>query len=378
MTAPDGVGPGRPLKVLQVLGSFGMGGAEVMAITAAETLQGACDTDFLVFGHAEGPLRGRAEALGSTIHLLPEPSAIGARAFIRRLAVLLRAESYDVVHSHVNLASGMVMLAAARAGVGVRVAHSHTAHFAGETLRRLPYRFLSRTLVRRCSTQLVACGQEAGVNLFGKNWAAHGGVVLPNAIKVDRFLDAKAHRERVRAEWRVPDGWTVLGVIGRLMPVKNHQFLLELMRLEEESGAKVLLLVVGDGPLRQELEQTVEDWRLQDRVRFLGIKTDIPAVMGGLDLLVMPSHYEGLPVTLVEAQAAGLPALISDRITRECDLGLGLLRWLEIESAAAWRDAVAESRPAAVDRSAVLEALRSAGYDTEVAGARLLQIYQVR
>ncbi len=364
----------RPPRVLQVMGSLNTGGAETMILSAAETLTDACAMDFLVFERREGTLEARAMATGRRVLRLPSPRESGPGKFVRDLKRLLLEENYDVVHSHINLASGLVMKAAHAAGIPVRISHSHGTEHPVHSLAGRAYRWLSRRLILRYSTTYAACGEEAGESLFGTAWSLRRGSVVPNGVQVDKFLSVRDNRSSVRAELGLSEGQRVIGMIARLVDFKNHDFMLDVMALDESISGNCILLIVGDGPLRAMLESRVVSLGLTDRVRFLGLRDDVPRILGALDVIAMPSLYEGLPVALVEAQAAGVPVVASDRVTREGDLGLGLISWLPLGEPAEWLHRLRGETPRP-EPTAVKEGIESAGYDVRSSANGLLKLY---
>jgi glycosyltransferase involved in cell wall biosynthesis len=363
-------------RVLHVLGSLDMGGAETMVVTVAEALGARCDTHVLVFGDEVGALEERARGAGVTVHRMPAPRDLGAVRFVRALSALLRRERFDVVHSHVNLASGVTLAAARRAGTPVRVAHSHTTRDGAESWRRRAYGRLSRTAILVSANRLAACGEEAGEHLFGRAWRRRGGVTVQNGVDPSRFVRAREARALVRADLGLADDLVVIGAVARLAEVKNHRFLLEALAAGGDEGDSVRCVLVGDGPLRAELEDLAATLGVADRVVFLGVRDDVPRLLGALDLLAMPSLHEGVPVTLVEAQAAGIPALVSDQVGREADLGLGLIRWLPINEPATWWRAMRTRPDEAPSAETIGVALRESGYTGDAAAERLLGLYR--
>lgn len=356
------------------MGTLDTGGAEMMVVTAAEALRDKCAMDFLVFGSHIGTLESRASRTGGRILRLASPRESGPVKFVRELKNLLLEGRYQAVHSHVNLASGLVMKAAHAAGVPVRIAHSHTIANSVDSVPRRGYRWLAKRLISRHSTVFAACGEEAGRNLFGARWHRGPGVVLPNGVNIDNFLDVRRHRMSVRAELELSANQRAIGMIARLAEVKNHDFMLEVLALDKSQSGSLVLLIIGDGPLRSRLEDRVAELGLFNRVRFLGLRDDVPYLLGGLDLLAMPSLYEGLPVSLAEAQAAAVPALVSDRVTKESDFGLGLISWLPLGDPAEWLHHLYTDTPR--PSSSVVEAkFADLGYDIRTSASKLLAIY---
>jgi glycosyltransferase involved in cell wall biosynthesis len=266
------------------------------------------------------------------------------------------------------------MKAAHAEAVPVRIAHSHTTSGTAHTVARRAYRALSRKLIAQHSTALAACSREAGLGLFGSLWSDGAGQVIPNGVDVERFAHVRDQRETSRERLGLAPGQTAIGMIARLVDPKNHDFMLDVIGLDRANAGSRVLLIIGEGPLRSVLERRVEELAISDRVRFLGLRDDVPDILGALDFVVLPSKHEGLPVTVVEAQAAGVPALVSDRVTRESDLGLGTITWLPLDDPREWLRAlhVETPRPAP---SEVRARFAAAGYDIQSSAAKLLALY---
>ena len=158
--------------------------------------------------------------------------------------------------------------------------------------------------------------------------------------------------------------------------MKNHEFLVDVAKILEDRGVAFQMLFVGDGSLRDELEARVDMLELTGHVRFLGVREDVADILRQSDVLVMPSHHEGLPVALVEAQATGLPCLVSESVTSDADLGLGLLHFISIDNASSWADALVEGMPKRKESSKINAAFEARGYNVEGALHELLALYR--
>lgn len=366
------------IRVLQVTGSLNVGGAEMMLLNALRCIPADCvSVDFLVFDEAPGDLEAEVRALGCRVLRVSLPRSRAPHSAVRTIAEAIRREGpYDVVHSHVNLASGMVMAAAHRAAVPNRIAHAHITSDDQSGLIRRVYRAWSRRWLRKYSTEVVACGAEAGRHLFGDHWVGRG-VVIPNGVQVERFLQARSERASTRHELGFEDDVLLAGTVARLVAFKNHLFMLDAMAATVSVDDRVILLIVGDGPLRAELEGRAAELGIEQHVRFLGLRSDIPQLLSAMDVVLVTSHYEGLPVNLVEAQAAGTPALVSEGVTEEADLGLGLIRRLPISSATDWRAAILAPLPPTPSDEQIRQRFAATGYDAATTGRRLLALWGV-
>jgi glycosyltransferase involved in cell wall biosynthesis len=340
----------EPLRILHVVGGMNRGGVETWLMhVLRRTDPGRFRMDFLVHTDRPCPYDDEIRARGSQVLACPAPSRPWryARNFLR---LLRRHGPYHVVHSHVHHYSGFVLRLARAAGVPVRIAHSHndTSHVERHAgvLRRLYLAMMAHWLAR-CATGGLAASGKAAADLFGP--AAPGRLpwrVLYCGVDLGAFRET-VDRGAVRAELGLPAGAFVLGHVGRFAEQKNHQFLVEVTGEVVRREPRAHLVMVGDGPLRPAVERAVAQAGLADRTRFAGSRPDVPRLLRALDVFVMPSRHEGLPLVGIEAQAAGLPLVLSEAVTPELDRVPGLVRRLSLaQPASVWADAVLAAAPA--------------------------------
>jgi glycosyltransferase involved in cell wall biosynthesis len=233
-------------------------------------------------------------------------------------------------------------------------------------------------LVREHATHLLGASQEACNDLFGAEATARGlPQVVHNAVDPGRFRSLPADKFLLRRQLGLDGGGVLVGHVGRFEEVKNHDFLLRSFAALSRRFPDVRLVLAGDGPLRTRVMRQASATGLRDRVDFLGVVPHIPRLLAALDLFLFPSRWEGLGLALVEAQAAGIPCLVSDRVPREADIGLGLTVFRSLEDGpAAWADAsaglIGALPPLWPDR---LKALRAGGYDIDSLARALSLVY---
>ena len=351
-------------RILQVVTYMGRGGIETMLMNYYRHVDRTkVQFDFLVHRDFRADFDDEIEALGGHIYRIPPMNPLSGN-YRKALEDFFRTHSYGVVHCHLNYMSGVVLAAAKKAGVPVRVAHAHTASMAPgwkQAARRL-YKYL----IPATATQLFACSTEAGRAIFGgKDFA-----IFPNAIDATRFCPNDAIRAKVRTDLELGEALTLMHV-GRMIYAKNHGFLLDVFRevLEKEPSAKLVL--VGDGELRQEIETKAEDLP-KGSVLFIGTRADIPELLQAADVFAFPSVFEGLPVTMIEGQAAGLPCVKSDTITDEC-IVTDLVKVLPIDDPKTWAEAILSMKD--TPRTDRLTELQASGYDIIAAVEKLTHFY---
>jgi glycosyltransferase involved in cell wall biosynthesis len=327
-----------PVRVLHVLGGMNRGGVETWLMHVLRHIDRNCfKMDFLV--HTVNPCAYDDEihSLGSEIIPCLHPSRPWnyARNFKR---VLKEHGPYDVVHSHVHHFSGYILRLARQAGVPTRIAHSHNDTAAPDRkpgLKRSLYLRLCKKWIYRNATKGLAASREAALALFGDSWEGDPRwTLLYCAIDLDSFR-FQPNRDEVHRELGLPAGAMVVGHVGRFDEAKNHDFLIDIACAMARRSADIYYLLLGDGPLRERIRRKAERAGIADRVIFAGVRADVPRVMlGAMDLFLMPSHHEGLPLVLMEAQAAGLPCVISSVISPDTDVVGHLIRRLPLSLSA--------------------------------------------
>lgn len=226
-------------------------------------------------------------------------------------------------------------------GADIRVMRSANSNTAGVISRILA--ILTRPLVRKFATAMVTPSSEAGVFMYGKKALLNNQVsIVPNGIDPGIFLFNEESRMEIRKEFSIRNDTIVVGHIGRFNTQKNHDYLIEVFSQYKSLNSNAVLLLVGRGELEDDVRQKAMSSGINEDVIFAGVRNDVPKLLMGMDILVMPSLYEGMPNVVIEAQAAGLKCLISDRITKEAkitdlvtykDISVPPAEWaLEIES----------------------------------------------
>ena len=351
-----------PIRILHIVTYMGRGGLETMLMNYYRSIDRTkVQFDFLTHRDFRADYDDEIEALGGRIYRLPNLNPF-SRSYLGALdRFFVEHPEYRIVHSHLDCMAGIPLKAAKKHGVPVRIAHSHSSRQDRDL--KYPLKLLFKRSIPGQATQLFACGEEAGKWMFGTDDFR----VLNNAIDAERYCFDPKVRQEVRSELGIPADALVAGHVGRFMAPKNHGFLL---RIFAELPDHARLLLVGDGELRAENEHLAEELGIRDRVIFAGLRRDVERMLQAMDVFVFPSLYEGLPLSIVEAQAAGLPCLISDKVPIECKK-TDLVTQIPLDaSPAEWAKAVASA--AETPRRDTLAQIREAGFDIR-ANAEWLQ-----
>lgn len=282
--------------------------------------------DFLYFTDDKCDFDEEITSLGGNIYRLPSEKYKNPLSRMFVLTRLLKKEKHiKIIHCHMLFSNAFHLVAGYLAGVNFRIAHSHSTSNKNNhnPLINLFYTKSSRLLINHFATQFIACGKEAGLFLFPYQKKPQ---FLPNAIDVVGFNSiGKSNKTYLRNLLNVPEDCLIVSQVGRMNAVKNHKFTLELAKYMKGINKNFHLVIIGNGPLKNELELKSLEYGLEKHITFLGLRKDIPQLLAGSDVMIMPSLYEGFPVVLVESQAAGTPALISTTISNEVDLKVGLV-----------------------------------------------------
>ncbi|OUN79917.1 glycosyltransferase [Flavonifractor sp. An52] len=321
--------------------------------------------DFLVHRQERAAYDDEIESLGGKIYRLPRLNP-WSRSYLNALnRFFVEHPEYKIVHSHLDCMSAIPLAAAKRAGVPVRIAHSHSS--SQDRDLKYPIKLYYKRKIPAIATDLFACGDSAGRWMFGQNTFS----IINNAIDAKRYIYNPMTREKERKKLGIRDNTLVIGNVGRFSYPKNHDFLVEVF-YKIIGCCDAVLLLVGDGELRPAIEKKVQELGIEEHVIFTGVRDDVPNLMQAMDVFVFPSHYEGVPVTLIEAQASGLPCMISDGVPLECKK-TDLVQQISLsEGPKAW--AIAVVAAAKIPRSNTSKAIKKSGYDI-VENAQALQRY---
>lgn len=336
----------RPRRILHVVGGMNRGGIETWLMHILRHIDRDCfQMDFLV--HTNQPCAYDEEIRNLGSQVIPCPlSRFHLWSYAVNFKQILQTYGpYDIVHSHVHHFSGYILRLAQRQGIPIRIAHSHndtsTIEAQAKWYRRL-YFNLMKAWIARYATLGLGCSREATVNLFNSAFRKQfHQQILYYGIDLNPF-EYIISSGAVRSEFGIPEDAFVIGHVGRFDPQKNHVFLLDIAAEIANREPKMRLLLVGCGSLRPDIEQKIERLGLIDRVIFAGSRSDIPRLMlEAMDVFLFPSLYEGLGLVLVEAQAAGLPCIISDAVPEEVDLVKPLVRRISLsKSTSVWAEEV--------------------------------------
>ena len=302
--------------------------------------------------------------LGCALEYLPDRKKEMLR-YIFSLKSLMQRQKFDVVHVHGNSSTmGLELSLAKIEKVPVRIAHCHNSRCEHPKVHKLLY-----SLLRASYTQAVACSTLAGDWIFG----CGNYTVLPNAIDLQKFQYNPEIRKRYREMLNIDEKTLLLGHVGNFNEQKNHEFLVNVF-YEVQKQRKAKLILLGAGPLQDTVKKQVSSLQMDDQVYFLGIRDDVNCWMQAMDVFVFPSRWEGLPVTLIEAQASGLHCVVSKNISGEVVINFNQMCMLSLSDTKNWIKKICNIYFNA-DREQGYEKIQNAGYNINFAVRRLKNIY---
>jgi glycosyltransferase involved in cell wall biosynthesis len=372
-------------RILHVVGGMTRGGIETGLMHILRNIdRQRWQMDFLVHTQEPCPYDDEIRALGSQIIpcLHPSKPLMYAANFQR---IVREYGPYDLIHSHVHLFSGYILRLAKQVGITNRIAHSHNDTSAIEAkagLSRQFYIAVMKRWINHYATLGLGCSRQAMSDLFGSDWQSDlRWQLLYYGINFHAFTEI-VDSAAVRAELGIPADAFVIGHVGRFHPQKNHDFLLEITAEVAKREAKTFLLLIGVGELQPQIQQKAAQMNLSERILFAGGRNDVPRLMrGAMDAFLFPSVYEGLGIVLIEAQAAGLPAIYTDVIPPEADLVLPLIRRMSLsQPACEWAKALLEQRQKSsiISQTDALEIVQKSVFNITTSLDNLCQIYQAQ
>jgi glycosyltransferase involved in cell wall biosynthesis len=363
----------EPVRVLHVLTEMNLGGAESRIMDLYRHMDThQIQFDFVVHMKKPGYFDREIRERGGRIFIWPRLSPFNILRYIRTADKFFQEHpEYGILHGHLISYGILYHWIAKKNGVRIRIVHARSSasekNFRG---------FLTSLMVRPLkyfATHYFACSMPAAEYVFGKKNLQNGKVrIINNAIDASKFRFSLEDRNRIRKEMALENRW-VVGHVGKFRYAKNHPFLLEIFKEISRKNKEAVLLLVGDGPMKEAMVNRASVLGISDKVLFAGERSDIPAMLSAMDVFVFPSHYEGLPGSVIEAQASGLRCFISSAISREAGI-TDLAAFISLEEpAAAWSEKILTARHDS--RQDMTKVIADAGFDAKTVAADLQEFY---
>lgn len=303
----------KKIRVLHVFRNMNLGGSQAFVMNIYNKInRERVQFDFLV--SEDGAYDKEIQSLGGKIYKIPYLTQVGQKKYSKELKnFFLEHKDYNIVHSHLNQISGIVLEAAKKAGIKNRIAHSHSTNNRNNLIVRLYKQYLQGK-INGNATKLFACSEKAAKWLYKSKYKE--AKIINNGIDLKKYDFSEEKRKRIRKELNIEKDIIVIGHVGRLDHAKNHLFLLDIFYQYLNLNPKSILLLVGDGDNKKRIEEKAEKLGIGNKIIFIGAKKAID-YYNAMDIFVFPSLYEGFGMVLIEAQASGLYCLSSDRVPKE-------------------------------------------------------------
>lgn len=359
------------IKVLQLVVAVNDGGIEKLLYDYYSHM----DTDKIRFDFAindtgHGILEDKFKAKGSRIYRYIKFRKNFFKA-VKDINKIIDEGDYDIIHSHLGNRAFLSLIHAKRKGYKVIISHSHSA-YEHENFIQLLFRKLTTFITKCYSTHLFSCGEDAGKWMWGKK---ANYKIMKNAIQIERFKFDELSRKELRKELNI-EGKRVLLCVGRLSDQKNQERLIDIFYDYQLQYGDAVLLLAGTGNSYDKIISRIKELKIEDKVKMLGARTDVNKLLSAADLYILTSKYEGLPISVVEAQCSGLVCVLSDAITKEvalsdyvsyCSLDSDNKIWVDTIN-----DAFENRMP---NRLLGADIVRKDGYDIHVESKNMFNFY---
>lgn len=365
---------GEPIRVLQVIGIMNLGGAETMIMNLYRHIdRNKVQFDFVQNENTGAFFDDEITQLGGKIYHCPRFTGKNYFTYQKWWRDFFDSHhEYAFVHGHIGSTAAIYLKEAKKHGVPT-IAHSH--NISPKSMKQLFYNMLSYP-TRNIADYLFMCSLQAGIDRYGKSAVSdkNRAYFVPNSIETELYRFNEEMREKVRKSLGITKDTLLIGHVGRFADQKNHLFLLDIFSEILKRRPTARLLLVGEGSLRKEIEQKIDEQYLADKVLLVGNQANVNELLMAMDVFAFPSKFEGLPVSLVEAQCSGLPCVISDQVPSDSILIKDLVHIIPLNgNPSEWADSVLNNQ--CNDRVICATLVKEAGFDVVRNAKRLEEFY---
>lgn len=349
-------------RLLCILSNMNAGGAETFLMKVYRNIdKSKYQFDFCLSSAERSFYESEIEKLGGRVFHI-EPKTDNFCLFKKKLYNIVKDNDYQYVLRITANATGFIDLKIAKeAGAKTCIGRSSNSNDEGKLKNKMAHT-LGKYFFLKYVDKAISPSKLAAKYTFGKNCFETKNVsILHNGLDIEQYKFTQLGRKQIRREFKIREDAVVIGNIGRFMIQKNHKLIVDIFFEIYKLNSRAVLLLVGTGELLEDIKKQVRGYNLDDNVIFAGVRSDIPSILSAMDVLLMPSLYEGMPNVVIEAQATGLPCVISDTITEEADI-TGLLKYVSLnEKIDTWANCVLNS--VSVFRENTQDKFISNGYD---------------
>lgn len=359
------------VRILQYIGKLDIGGSQSMILELYRKIDRTkIQFDFIVSPNVNEKMYNEIIELGGRIYECPKYDMRNIFKYVKWWNNFLKKHTeYKVLHGHIRSVSSIYLHIAKKYGL-ITIIHSHSTSNGSGIIGKI--KDIMQYPARYQADYLFACSEEAGKWMYGKKMICKPNYkIIMNAIDAQKFAYNSKTRKRIREELKIEDKF-VVGIVGRLTVAKNHSFLIEIFKNIYEKRQDSVLLIVGDGELRNKLQEQVNRLGIQKNVIFTGARFNTEDYYQAMDVFAFPSLWEGLGIVAIEAQCSGLKCVVSERVPEKVDLNVGILKRIKLEEKQLWIQEIFKE----YERKNQVKAVKENGYDISE-NAKILQEFYI-
>lgn len=366
-------------RVLQIMGGLNRGGLETFVINMYRSIDRTkIQFDFLLTQISGGDYADEVKALGANVYAI-SPRNKGYRKYIKDLNSFFREHhNYIAIHQHISsLTSIEPVRYAMKYKIPIRILHAHSSAISNNLKYHILHNilhYLNKPLVHKYANVYLGCSHKALNWIYNFTGVRTKAKMINNGIDIQLYTFNTSIRGEVRKELNISNEEFVIGHVGRFIPIKNHIFLINIFYDLQKINPQSRLILVGDGELNEKIHAQIKELGIDNKVIFTGVRRDVNRILQAMDIFVMPSIFEGLPVSLIEAQAAGLPIIASDTISHDSDVSGNILFKNLQDGNTSWVECIMKSCKKR-ERFDNREKIQKAGFDSQHTSELLLNIY---
>lgn len=367
----------KPIKVLHVLGKRPVGGVGTFLKNMNSNINlNLLEFDYLISSkEIDGDFDRYVSCYKSKVYVLPELKHMNLFKYLKELNCFMRknASNYDIIHIHTPNIAVFNLFFAKKYKIKLRIIHSHSIKYSDNILKSFR-NFILQIPIRHLANAYMACSVDSAKFLFKNKLIKNEVTIINNAINTDDYIFNQDTRYRKRKELGIENCF-VIGQIGSFLPVKNHTFSIDIMNELKNINNNSVMIFVGDGLLENEIKEKAEKLNLSNHIKFLGRRDDVKELLQAMDIMIIPSLFEGIPLVGIEAQVSGLPIVLSDSISKDLQI-IDSVNYTSIkESPRVWAEIINKAYVLENKRDINQDIFKNSGYDIVGEAKRLTEAY---